>query len=109
MEDLSFGLYSGYVNLDDSKNKAYHYVAALSENDYQTDPVMIWFNGGPPCSSLIGMLSENGPYLITEAEEDSFHLNTYRWNKEVTMIWLESPAGVGFSKCSEDFQNFSQD
>ena len=99
MPDLAFGLFSGYVYPENSPGKGYHYIAALSESNYLTDPVMIWFNGGPPCSSLIGFLRENGPYLNVNDSDPTFYPNPSRWNKEVTMIWLEAPAGVGFSYC----------
>lgn len=29
----------------------------------------------------------------------NFVRNDYSWNTEATMIYIESPAGVGFSKC----------
>ena len=31
--------------------------------------------------------------------ETSFKKNKYNWNKEATVIYIESPAGVGFSTC----------
>lgn len=51
--DLSFGFYSGYLPIEGTK-KQYHYLAALSRNNNATDPVIIWFNGGPGCSSMLG-------------------------------------------------------
>jgi hypothetical protein len=53
MTDLSFGLYSGMIPLSGTK-KYLHYVAALSQGDWSVDPVVIWFNGGPGCSSMLG-------------------------------------------------------
>jgi carboxypeptidase C (cathepsin A) len=95
-------LYSGYLNITNT-TKQLHYVGALSKNDPKTDPVMIWFNGGPGCSSLLGYALEHGPYIIDELGDPSkaneFVPNKYSWNNNATVIYLESPAGVGFSYC----------
>lgn len=97
MPDLSFGLYSGYLNITGT-SKRLHYVAALSQNDWQTDPVILWFNGGPGCSSMVGWAQEHGPYVVNDGQEN-FVKNDYSWNKEATVIYLDSPAGVGYSTC----------
>ena len=95
MNDISFGLYSGYLPINNTQ-KSLHYIAALSQKNPKKDPVLIWYNGGPGCSSLIGFATEHGPYIIADGEE-TFHKNEYSWNKEATVIYIESPAGVGFS------------
>lgn len=56
--------YSGYLNV--SSTKALHYVFVESLNDPANDPVVVWFNGGPGCSSLLGFISENGPFKIDD-------------------------------------------
>ena len=100
MPDLSFGLYSGYVDLPDPSKKKLHYVAALSQRDPKTDPIIIWFNGGPGCSSMLGFAQENGPYALEDGDA-TFRRNDYAWNQEANMFYLESPAGVGYSICPD--------
>ena len=51
--DVSYGLYSGYIPLPGT-SKSYHYLGAMSRNAPLTDPIIIWFNGGPGCSSMLG-------------------------------------------------------
>lgn len=57
---------------------------------------MIWFNGGPGCSSLLGFIQENGPFVIND-NEYKITKNDYPWNLKANVLYIESPAGVGYS------------
>lgn len=60
----------------------------------------MWSNGGPGSSSLLGWLTENGPYTMQENSTD-FIPNPYAWNNNASILYFEHPAGVGFSTCDK--------
>ena len=71
-----------------------------SLNAPSTDPLVIWFNGGPGCSSLEGAFSESGLYHIEEfVSPPTLKVNPWSWTNVTNSLYMESPAGVGFSYC----------
>jgi cathepsin A (carboxypeptidase C) len=86
----------GYLTVSDVSDV--HYFAWLTEsrNDPSTDPVIVWFSGGPGCSSSLAMLSENGPCL-GNSDGSGTTYNKYGWNNNATLMYVDQPAGVGFS------------
>lgn len=91
---LNYRHYSGYLNA--TRGKFLHYWFVESQRSPATDPVVLWMNGGPGCSSLDGFLSELGP-LHVSLDGKTLYNNTFSWNREANVIFLEAPAGVGFS------------
>ncbi|XP_793259.4 lysosomal protective protein [Strongylocentrotus purpuratus] len=89
-----FKQYSGYLNA--TGDKQFHYWFVESQSNPAQDPVVLWLNGGPGCSSLDGYLEELGPFHVNN-DGATLYLNEYSWNKQANVIFLESPAGVGFS------------
>lgn len=77
-----------------------------SQSDPENDPLILWFNGGPGCSSMLAWAQEHGPFLQSDFNS-TFHKNDWSWNKEANIIYVEQPAGVGFSYC--DNVNRKQD
>ncbi len=75
----------------------YHYVFFDSQRDPDNDPLILWLNGGPGCSSLIGMVMENGPFLF-QPNTTTLRLNPNAWNNRANLLYIQSPGGVGFSK-----------
>ncbi|EDV23855.1 Lysosomal protective protein [Trichoplax sp. H2] len=91
---LPFKHYSGYLQGVDS-NTQLHYWFAESYGNPASDPLILWMNGGPGCSSLDGLLTEHGPFSVND--DLTISLRNTSWNKFANVIYLESPAGVGFS------------
>lgn len=95
--------FSGYVNV--SATKRSFYMLTLSQRDPTEDPLVFWTNGGPGCSGLIGYFTEHGPYRPTE--ELTLKMNDYSWTKVANMLYIENPAGVGFSYSTQEGSNSS--
>jgi len=93
--------YSGYIQVD--ATKYLHYWFVESANNPKTDPVVLWLNGGPGCSSLDGYFNEQGPLHFNRSDGAAnatippLIANPYTWANIANMIFLEAPAGVGFS------------
>lgn len=68
------------------------------------DEITIWLNGGPGCSSLEGLLQENGPFLWQDGTFKPVQ-NPYTWVNLTNMVWVEQPVGTGFSQGTPNAKN----
>jgi cathepsin A (carboxypeptidase C) len=87
---------AGYFDITGSKDLHYFYWFFESRNDPATDPVVLWMTGGPGCSSAVALFHENGPCKIND-DHKTTRINPYGWNQNASMIFIDQPAGVGFS------------
>jgi cathepsin A (carboxypeptidase C) len=86
--------YSGYVDVGIGKH--YFYWFFESKSNPSTDEFILWLNGGPGCSSLLGMLGEKiGPCEI--ASDLTEIPNPYSWTNNASVIFIDAPNGAGFS------------
>ncbi|KAL2897500.1 Serine carboxypeptidase-like 25 [Bienertia sinuspersici] len=62
-----------------------------------TKTIIIITNTGPGCSSVAyGASEEIGPFKINK-RGSGLYLNKFSWNLAANLLFLETPAGVGFS------------
>lgn len=94
--------YSGYLD-DNANDKHLFYWFFESRNDPKNDPVVLWLNGGPGCSSLTGLFLELGPSRINEKEQLVY--NPYSLNANASVIFLDQPVNVGFSYSGSPVSN----
>ncbi|GKT41518.1 putative serine carboxypeptidase [Colletotrichum spaethianum] len=65
-------------------------------NEKASDEVAIWLNGGPGCSSFIGLIQENGPFTWFPSAYRPVY-NIFSWSQLSNVLWVDQPAGTGFS------------
>ncbi|XP_057456936.1 serine carboxypeptidase-like 40 isoform X2 [Lotus japonicus] len=94
---VSFSQYGGYVTVDQVSGSAFYYYFVEAQGSKETLPLLLWLNGGPGCSSLgYGAMQELGPFRVN-SDGKTLYKNRYSWNNVANVLFLESPAGVGFS------------
>lgn len=68
-------------------------------------PLIVWLNGGPGCSSTVGLVFENGPFKLKEGGEKGakyvLEHNNYSWNEVGHTLYVEQPLRTGFSQPSK--------
>ncbi|KAF9587701.1 hypothetical protein IFM89_004678, partial [Coptis chinensis] len=102
--------YSGYVTVDPTAGRALFYYFVESPQNSSSNPLLLWLNGGPGCSSLgYGAMEELGPFRVNN-DGKTLYRNDFAWNNVANVIFLESPAGVGgvgysYSNTSSDYDN----
>lgn len=90
--------YSGYLDVADGKHLFFW--SFESRNDPKNDPIVLWLNGGPGCSSLTGLFFELGPARIDKNLK--VVKNPYSWNNNATVIFLDQPVNTGYSYTEGD-------
>lgn len=101
--------YGGYVSV--GSRQLYYYLVE-SERSPADDPVVLWLNGGPGCSSFDGWVYEQGPFklhLSRDRNEVTLQDNPFAWNKVANMIFLDSPSPVGMSYSTHHSDYFTND
>ncbi|KAB1225987.1 Serine carboxypeptidase 24 [Morella rubra] len=94
---VTFAQFSGYIPVNKQHGRALFYWLTEATAHPEKKPLVLWLNGGPGCSSVAyGASEEIGPFRINRTGL-SLYLNKYSWNRVANILFLESPAGVGFS------------
>ncbi|XP_058757658.1 serine carboxypeptidase-like 45 [Vicia villosa] len=105
---VDFHQYSGYVTVDEHNGRNLFFYFVEAQVEPASKPLLLWINGGPICSTYGGgAFSGNGPFWPTS--NGRLVKNTYSWNREANMLYLDSPAGFGFSYSENASDYFTND
>ncbi|KAK9049087.1 hypothetical protein SSX86_031946 [Deinandra increscens subsp. villosa] len=95
--DVGFRQYAGYIDVDLKAGRSLFYYFVEADGDADRKPLSLWLNGGPGCSSMGGgAFTELGPFFPL-GNGRGLRKNTQSWNKASNLLFVESPAGVGWS------------
>ena len=91
--------YSGYFKLSTGTaiaQKEYFYWMFEARHQPASAPLLLWMTGGPGCSSAVALFGENGPCHVS-ADGTNTTLNPYSWTEAANVVYIDQPAGTGFS------------
>ncbi|PNP78538.1 hypothetical protein FNYG_08168 [Fusarium nygamai] len=91
--------HSGYFSVGTNMSMFFWFFE--SRKNAKTAPLALWLNGGPGCSSMIGLFQENGPCTFNNGGSKPT-LNPNSWNTFANMLYVDQPIGTGFSYGTDD-------
>ena len=116
---ISDELYSGFMPIlleQPNVEGGFFFWLAKRRNkraDAGKDKLVVWLNGGPGCSSMVGMMWENGPFSLHDKEASdppslyngqslpyTLRPNPHSWNNEASVLYVEQPIRTGYSKAA---------
>lgn len=93
--------YAGQLKVSDCGN--YIFFWFIESQSSPNDPLVVWLNGGPGASSMIGLFLENGPFMLNKEEDGSLKVSSRpdSWNNNANYLVIDQPAGTGLSFSSD--------
>ncbi|EAR83464.2 serine carboxypeptidase family protein (macronuclear) [Tetrahymena thermophila SB210] len=85
--------YSGYINVTENSDMFYFLLESRSDNP--ANPLLLWLNGGPGCSSLLGLFEDIGPFKIND--DNTLDYRDSLQNIDINLLFVDQPVGTGFS------------
>jgi len=87
-----------------------HYMFIESLNEPASDPILVYFNGGPGAPSIVGAFVGLGPFM---AADPNSNITLVPWNgswcRNASVLMIDNPAGVGFSYAQREIDGLHND
>lgn len=91
--------YAGHMDATpDGSNRLFYWFVEAEVGSTSPDvPFLVWLNGGPGASSMMGLLTENlGPQKVS-LEGEGLVDNPHHITKKYHLMAVDNPVGAGFS------------
>lgn len=104
-KDLAaYGNWAGLIDVDASgKGGLFFWLITPPDPQPEKRPLVVWLQGGPICSSSIGLFMEHGPYVVENVSSTLgsavLSRRSINWidNAGVNVLYLDQPVAAGFS------------
>ncbi|KAL0377180.1 UNVERIFIED_CONTAM: Serine carboxypeptidase-like 40 [Sesamum calycinum] len=104
---VKFKQYGGYVTVDRKAGRAFYYYFVEAQRSHESLPLLLWLNGGPVVLPLLmEQCRSSDRSEFTVMAKHSLKTDSRGIMVSANVLFLESPAGVGFSysNTTTDFQ-----
>ena len=80
--------HAGFLTVNESLGHHLFFWYFPSQQD-SSAPLLIWLNGGPGVSSMLGLFWENGPIMLGKRKNIT-------WVGPFSMLYIDQPVGTGY-------------
>ncbi|KAM5302888.1 putative serine carboxypeptidase CPVL [Glossophaga mutica] len=95
LQGLNVVSYCGFLTVNTTYNSNLFFWFFPAQIQSSTAPVVLWLQGGPGSSSLQGLFTEHGPYVVTK--NLTLDARDFPWTSTLSMLYIDNPVGAGFS------------
>ncbi|CAF3726610.1 unnamed protein product [Rotaria sp. Silwood1] len=93
-------MHAGHLSVDPEHHGTLFFWHFASKHTSDKPRTVIWLNGGPGASSLVGAWTEIGPFRFQD--ENTIIENNGSWHLFVNLLFIDQPVGTGFSYIDND-------
>jgi vitellogenic carboxypeptidase-like protein len=97
----SYDFYTGYIMVNQTTNTSLFYSLSSAANKSLSapNPLILWMQGGPGCSSLYGVWMEFGPWLVVvNGSNLTMQERDITWATYYHILTIDNPCTVGFNQ-----------
>uniref|UniRef100_A0A0B7AEP5 Carboxypeptidase n=1 Tax=Arion vulgaris TaxID=1028688 RepID=A0A0B7AEP5_9EUPU len=89
--------HAGYITVDRQLGNHLFFWHFPSQQNPEA-PLLMWLNGGPAVSSMMGLFWKHGPLKVNSDRYDgSYSFRNHTWVGPFSVVYVDNPVGTGYS------------